>query len=151
MAQILAAIMNIALALVAVPLNTCLLLLYIAPLKLRRAGAAAGASGKWLFCFITVFATEIALQNVGWKIWSCPASRLSSLYISCILKYALTYCTQRSLLTNLKKTTGKTLKEIDVLFAKEDIQHTIFVEQLVMQSSVRAEKGEVLSIHIKTS
>lgn len=41
----------------------------IAPLKLRHAGAAAGAFGEWLFSFITVFAGGIALQNVGWKIW----------------------------------------------------------------------------------
>ncbi|KFY09380.1 hypothetical protein V491_08211 [Pseudogymnoascus sp. VKM F-3775] len=53
--------------------------LEIAPLKLRHAGAAAGAFGEWLFSFITVFAGGIALENVGWKIWlwmalSCAAA-----------------------------------------------------------------------------
>ncbi|KAL2681343.1 hypothetical protein Neosp_008954 [[Neocosmospora] mangrovei] len=83
----------------------------IAPLKLRHAGAAAGAFGEWLFSFITVFAGGIALQN----------------------------------------TTGKTLEEIDVLFAREDVKHTILAERLVMQSNAAAEKGQATSLHVEES
>src|SRR5689334_8093548 len=61
------------------PQRKLLNLIQIAPLKLRHAGAAAGAFGEWLFSFITVFAGGIALRNVGWKIWlwmalSCAAA-----------------------------------------------------------------------------
>lgn len=47
----------------------CANVLQIAPLKLRHAGASAGAFGEWLFSFITVFAGGISLEVVGWKIW----------------------------------------------------------------------------------
>lgn len=80
----------------------------IAPLKLRHLGGAAGAFGEWLFSFITVFAGGIALQNVGWKIWlwmllSCAAA-IPFVYFLC------------------PETTGKTLEEIDLIFAKDEIR-----------------------------
>ncbi|KEF62489.1 uncharacterized protein A1O9_00462 [Exophiala aquamarina CBS 119918] len=80
----------------------------IAPLKLRHLGGAAGAFGEWLFSFITVFAGGIALQNVGWKIWlwmllSCAAA-IPFVYFLC------------------PETTGKTLEEIDLIFAKPEIR-----------------------------
>ncbi|KAJ4109594.1 hypothetical protein NW765_004482 [Fusarium oxysporum] len=100
----------------------------IAPLKLRHAGAAAGAFGEWLFSFITVFAGGIALQKVGWKIWIWMA-------LSCFAAIFFVYFM-------CPETTGKTLEEIDVLFAKEEIKHTILAEELVMQSHAKAEKGK---------
>ncbi|RGP68535.1 sugar transporter stl1 [Fusarium sporotrichioides] len=97
----------------------------------------SGSLGEWLFSFITVFAGGIALQNVGWKIWIWMAlSCFAAIFFVCFM---------------CPETTGKTLQEIDVLLAKEEIKHTILAEQLVMQSSVMAEKGEVSSTHIKTS
>ncbi|KAI8662152.1 hypothetical protein LRP88_00323 [Fusarium phalaenopsidis] len=109
----------------------------IAPLKLRHAGAAAGAFGEWLFSFITVFAGGIALQNVGWKIWIWMT-------LSCFVAIFFVYFM-------CPETTGKTLEEIDVLFAREDVKHTILAERLVMQSNAAAEKGEVTSLHVEKS
>ncbi|RKK92413.1 hypothetical protein BFJ68_g2296 [Fusarium oxysporum] len=109
----------------------------IAPLKLRHAGAAAGAFGEWLFSFITVFAGGIALQKVGWKIWIWMA-------LSCFAAIFFVYFM-------CPETTGKTLEEIDVLFAKEEIKHTILAEELVMQSHEKAEKGEMSSSHVENS
>ncbi|KAF5636946.1 sugar transporter STL1 [Fusarium sp. NRRL 25303] len=109
----------------------------IAPLKLRHAGAAAGAFGEWLFSFITVFAGGIALQNVGWKIWIWMA-------LSCFAAIFFVYFM-------CPETTGKTLEEIDVLFAKEEIRHTMLAEALVMQSHEKAEKGAMTSSHVENS
>jgi hypothetical protein len=38
-----------------------------------------------------------------------------------------------------------------VLFAKEEIKHTILAEELVMQSHEKAEKGEMSSSHVENS
>ncbi|KFZ10526.1 hypothetical protein V502_08077 [Pseudogymnoascus sp. VKM F-4520 (FW-2644)] len=82
----------------------------IAPLKLRHAGAAAGAFGEWLFSFITVFAGGIALENVGWKIWLWMA-----LSCAAAVPFVWFLCPE---------TSGKTLEEIDFLFTKSSIKHS---------------------------
>ena len=38
-----------------------------------------------------------------------------------------------------------------MLFAREDVKHTILAERLVMQSNAAAEKGEVTSLHVEKS
>lgn len=76
----------------------------IAPLQFRHIGAAAGAFGEWLFCFITVFAGGIGLNNVGWKLWLwCLAS--------CVVAIPFVWFM-------CPETTGKKLEEIDSLFEK---------------------------------
>ncbi|RVX74849.1 hypothetical protein B0A52_01126 [Exophiala mesophila] len=89
----------------------------IAPLKLRHLGGAAGAFGEWLFSFITVFAGGIALQEVGWKIWlwmllSCAAA-VPFVYFLC------------------PETTGKTLEEIDLIFAKPEIRDSALAARTI--------------------
>jgi len=83
----------------------------IAPLKYRHVGGAAGAFGEWLFSFITVFAGGIALENIGWKIWIW-------MVLSCwvAMPFVWFMCPE---------TTGKSLEEIDLLFAKEQIRDAI--------------------------
>ncbi|KAK5949441.1 hypothetical protein OHC33_009615 [Knufia fluminis] len=88
----------------------------IAPLKLRHIGGAAGAFGEWLFSFITVFAGGIALENVGWKIWlwmllSCAAA-VPFVYFLC------------------PETTGKSLEEIDLIFAKQSVKDSMLADQM---------------------
>ncbi|KAJ6092307.1 hypothetical protein N7467_004276 [Penicillium canescens] len=77
----------------------------IAPLQFRHIGGAASAFGEWLFCFITVFAGGIGLENVGWKLWLWCL-------LSCAVAVPFVYCM-------CPETTGKTLEEIDLLFKKE--------------------------------
>ncbi|KAL2112381.1 hypothetical protein VUR80DRAFT_7736 [Thermomyces stellatus] len=89
----------------------------IAPLKLRHAGAAAGAFGEWLFSFITVFAGGIALQNVGWKIWIWMA-------LSCFLAIFFVFFL-------CPETTGKSLEEIDVLFAKDGVKRSLLSREIM--------------------
>ncbi|KAM5343677.1 hypothetical protein ACJ41O_012214 [Fusarium nematophilum] len=107
----------------------------IAPLKLRHAGAAAGAFGEWLFSFITVFAGGIALQNVGWKIWIWMA-------LSCFVAIFFVYFM-------CPETTGKTLEEIDILFATDEVKHTLLAEQIIARSHGVAEKGAASSTHLE--
>ncbi|KIV98706.1 uncharacterized protein PV09_09533 [Verruconis gallopava] len=103
----------------------------IAPLKLRHAGAAAGAFGEWLFSFITVFAGGIALQNVGWKIWLWMA-------LSCAVAVPFIYFM-------CPETTGKTLEEIDLIFAKDNIKRSALATEVSMHYH-ESEKGEAITL-----
>ncbi|KAH8802565.1 putative sugar transporter STL1 [Xylogone sp. PMI_703] len=76
----------------------------IAPLKYRHLGGAAGSAGEWLFSFITVFAGGIAIENIGWKIWIWQL-------VACIVVIFFVYFM-------CPETGGKSLEEIDLLFAK---------------------------------
>ncbi|OQV10734.1 hypothetical protein CLAIMM_14692 isoform 3 [Cladophialophora immunda] len=89
----------------------------IAPLKLRHLGGAAGAFGEWLFSFITVFAGGIALQNVGWKIWIW-------MLLSCAIAVPFVYFM-------CPETTGKTLEEIDLIFAKPEIRDSALAARTI--------------------
>lgn len=91
--------------------SSVLMVWQIAPLKYRHVGGAAGAFGEWLFSFITVFAGGIALENIGWKIWIW-------MVLSCwvAMPFVWFMCPE---------TTGKSLEEIDLLFAKERIRDAI--------------------------
>ncbi|KAJ5987925.1 hypothetical protein N7481_003135 [Penicillium waksmanii] len=77
----------------------------IAPLRYRHIGSAAGLLGVWVFTFITVFAGGIALKTVGARIWIWP---LIFNVIAVIFVYFM-----------CPDPTGKTLEEIDQLFAKD--------------------------------
>ncbi|CAI7599977.1 unnamed protein product [Penicillium pancosmium] len=77
----------------------------IAPLRYRHIGSAAGLLGVWIFTFITVFAGGIALKTVGARIWIWP---LIFNVIAVIFVYFM-----------CPDPTGKTLEEIDQLFAKD--------------------------------
>ncbi|KAH6995213.1 general substrate transporter [Ilyonectria destructans] len=98
----------------------------IAPLRLRHAGAAAGAFGEWIFSFITVFAGGIALQNVGWKIWLWMA-------LSCFLAIFFVYFM-------CPETTGKSLEEIDYIFTQEKGSNTSSEDE-VFKGSENEEKA----------
>lgn len=83
-------------------------LLQVAPLKQRHIAGSIGAFGEWLFTFLVVFAGGVALNTVGWKIWlwmllSCAAT-LAFVYFMC------------------PETTGKSLEEIDILFATDEMK-----------------------------
>ncbi|KAJ9663116.1 hypothetical protein H2201_005787 [Coniosporium apollinis] len=101
----------------------------IAPLKFRYVGGASGAFGEWLFSFITVFAGGIALQNVGWKIWlwmllPCAAA-VPFVYFMC------------------PETTGKSLEEIDLVFAKESVKNLALANEIIAHQHGHDEKQEV--------
>ncbi|CAN9172310.1 unnamed protein product [Alternaria alternata] len=83
----------------------------IAPLQQRHIGGAAGAFGEWLFSFLTVFAGGIALEAVGWKIW--------------IWMLVFNWLAMPFVWFMCPETGGKSLEEIDVLFAKEDVRERI--------------------------
>ncbi|KAK7902702.1 hypothetical protein LTR67_002348 [Exophiala xenobiotica] len=83
-----------------------------APLKYRHIGGAACAMGEWSLAFVTVFGGGIALQNVGWKIWLWTI--LASFLVIPLVWF---YCPE---------TTGKSLEEIDLLYAKD-------VSQMVLE------------------
>ncbi|KAL4863425.1 hypothetical protein BDV12DRAFT_189688 [Aspergillus spectabilis] len=77
----------------------------IAPLRYRHIGSAAGLLGVWVFTFITVFAGGIALKTVGARIWIWP---LIFNVVAIVFVYFM-----------CPDPTGKTLEEIDQLFARD--------------------------------
>ncbi|KAK5062648.1 hypothetical protein LTR84_004721 [Exophiala bonariae] len=102
----------------------------IAPLKFRHIGGAAGAFGEWLFSFITVFAGGIALEKIGWRIWiwmllSCAAA-VPFVYFMC------------------PETTGKSLEEIDLIFATQSVKDSRLASELIAHTHHK--QGETGSI-----
>ncbi|KAG0645448.1 Sugar transporter STL1 [Hyphodiscus hymeniophilus] len=87
----------------------------IAPLKYRHIGGAAGSTGEWLFSFITVFAGGIAIERIGWKIWIWQL-------IACIAAIPFVYFM-------CPETGGKSLEEIDMLFAKSRVRDPTWVAE----------------------
>ncbi|ORY69024.1 general substrate transporter [Pseudomassariella vexata] len=102
----------------------------IAPLRLRHAGAAAGAFGEWVFAFITVFAGGIALQNVGWKIWLWMT-------LSCFFAVFFVYFM-------CPETTGKSLEEIDLIFAKDEVKDSILAARVIRHRGDSEKSGASL-------
>ncbi|OJJ60316.1 hypothetical protein ASPSYDRAFT_1171262 [Aspergillus sydowii CBS 593.65] len=97
----------------------------IAPLRYRHIGSAAGLLGVWVFTFITVFGGGIALKTVGARIWIWP---LIFNIIAVVFVYFM-----------CPDPTGKTLEEIDQLFAKDDA----LLERLHHSATEKADVQEV--------
>ena len=76
----------------------------IAPLRYRHVAGSLGAAGEWFSTFIMVFGGGTGINAVGPKIFVWPL-------ICCFLAaaYVYYYCPE---------TTGRTLEEIDALFAR---------------------------------
>jgi hypothetical protein len=97
-------------------------------------GGAAGAFGEWLFSFITVFAGGIALQNIGWKIWLW-------MLLSCALAVVFVYYM-------CPETTGKSLEEIDLIFAKQSVKDSVLASELIAHEHAHEEANIVKREHI---
>lgn len=76
----------------------------IAPLRYRHVAGSLGAAGEWFSTWVMVFGGGTGISAVGPKIFIWPL-------VCCFLAaaYVWFYCPE---------TTGRTLEEIDVLFAK---------------------------------
>jgi MFS family permease len=117
----------------------------IAPLRYRHISGAAGSLGEWLFSFITVFAGGIGVDRTVWKIWiwqiiacfgvipfvyyMCP--EVSSFALTVIPLHLNTWLTCYCHL----QTKGKTLEEIDTLFAKPGYYHSAGVEERTIKNA----------------
>ncbi|KAL7904433.1 putative sugar transporter STL1 [Trichoderma velutinum] len=93
----------------------------IAPLRYRHISGAAGSLGEWLFSFITVFAGGIGVDRTVWKIWVWQI-------IACfgVIPFVYYMCPE---------TKGKSLEEIDGLFAKPGYYHSAGAEEKVIQNT----------------
>ncbi|CAD0113276.1 unnamed protein product, partial [Aureobasidium uvarum] len=76
----------------------------IAPLKYRHVAGSLGAAGEWFSTFVMVFGGGTGINAVGPKIFIWPL-------LCCFLAAAYVYFL-------CPETTGKTLEEIDALFAR---------------------------------
>ncbi|KAL1304359.1 hypothetical protein AAFC00_003363 [Neodothiora populina] len=76
----------------------------IAPLKYRHIAGSLGASGEWFSTWVMVFGGGTGINAVGPKIFIWPL-------LCCFLAAAYVYFL-------CPETTGKTLEEIDILFAR---------------------------------
>lgn len=72
----------------------------------RHVAGALGAAGEWLSTFIMVFGGGTGINAVGPKIWIWPM-------LCCFLTMAFVYF-------YCPETTGKTLDEIDYIFASPE-------------------------------
>ncbi|KAG8158428.1 hypothetical protein KVR01_011550 [Diaporthe batatas] len=93
----------------------------IAPLRYRHMAGAAASLGEWLFSFVTVFAGGIGAEVAGWRIWIWQI-------IFCVVAVLFVYFC-------CPETKGKTLEEIDELFAKRGAYHDAGVDEKVLESS----------------
>ncbi|KAK3187241.1 hypothetical protein K4F52_003872 [Lecanicillium sp. MT-2017a] len=100
----------------------------IAPLQQRHIAGALGAAGEWLSTFIMVFGGGTGIESVGPKIWIFPL-------ICCFLTMAFVYF-------YCPETTGKTLEEIDYLFAKPEVRERLDREGLAPTPSDDLVKDE---------
>ncbi|KAH8585505.1 general substrate transporter [Bisporella sp. PMI_857] len=78
----------------------------ITPLHLRHIGSAIGPFSEWLWTFVIVLITPIAIENAGWKFYLLFC-------IMNLLAFPLVYFL-------LPETKGKTLEEIDYVFASDE-------------------------------
>lgn len=97
----------------------------IAPLKYRHVAGSLGAAGEWFSTWVMVFGGGTGINAVGPKIFIWPL-------LCCFLAAAYVYflCPESELLSKHRETsffwlllifvaaTGKTLEEIDALFAR---------------------------------
>ncbi|KAF2106883.1 general substrate transporter [Lophiotrema nucula] len=95
----------------------------IAPLKYRHVAGGLAACGEWLSTWVMVFGGGSGIEAVGPKIFIWPL-------ICCFLAAAYVYwwCPE---------TTGRTLEEIDYLFAKKDIRDRMDTEGIGRAGGLR--------------
>ncbi|KAK4555211.1 hypothetical protein LTR86_007507 [Recurvomyces mirabilis] len=94
----------------------------IAPLRYRHVAGSLGAAGEWFSTWVMVFGGGTGINAVGPKIFVWPL-------LCCFLSAAYVYFC-------CPETTGKTLEEIDVLFARSGkTRDRIYNEQAVRRQS----------------
>jgi MFS family permease len=129
----------------------------IAPLRYRHISGAAGSFGEWLFSFITVFAGGIAVERVGWSIWIWQV-----VACFCMIPFVYFMCPEVScqprlvpLLQNIScadprlQTSGKTLEEIDVLFAKPGYydSHHVAEKMIDGEGDMKEDVSKIETVH----
>jgi MFS family permease len=77
----------------------------ILPIRLRQTGGALSVVWQWLITFLVVEITPVGIQNIGWKLY----------LVFCILNWA----TILVVYFWYPETAGKTLEQIDFLFASQ--------------------------------
>ena len=94
----------------------------IAPLKYRHVAGSLGAAGEWFSTWVMVFGGGTGINAVGPKIFIWPL-------LCCFLSAAYVYFC-------CPETTGKTLEEIDALFARsQTTRDKIFNQQTERRAS----------------
>ncbi|KAH6682819.1 general substrate transporter [Halenospora varia] len=80
----------------------------ITPLHLRHVGGAIGPFSEWMWTFVIVLVTPVAIANAGWKFYLlfCIMNALSFPFVYFFLP----------------ETKGKTLEEIDYVFASDEVR-----------------------------
>ncbi|KAI8962056.1 putative sugar transporter [Daldinia sp. FL1419] len=74
----------------------------IAPLRLRMAMSSISTANHWVWNFVIVMVTPVAIFNIGWKFYLVPA--------------AVAACVPLSVYFLMPETMGRSLEEIDLMF-----------------------------------
>lgn len=105
----------------------------ISPLKYRHVAGSLGAAGEWFSTWVMVFGGGTGINAVGPKIFIWPL-------ICCFLAAAYVYFL-------CPETTGKTLEEIDQLFARSpEVRERLAAEIKQRRGSVGYPMGRRASV-----
>ncbi|KAG4441949.1 hypothetical protein IFR05_002568 [Cadophora sp. M221] len=110
----------------------------ITPLHLRHVGSAIGPFSEWMWTFVIVLVTPVAIENAGWKFYLlfCIMNALSFPFVYFFLP----------------ETKGKTLEEIDYVFANAEVRQRMeerfarAVEGLDTGGTDTSAKGSILEL-----
>ena len=97
--------------------------------------------------FVTVFAGGIALNNVGALIWiwmllSC-AIAVPFVYFMCP-EVSSTFSSSAGRVLTIVQTTGKTLEEIDLIFARKELRESAAAKRTIHRTPSGEKGSDVL-------
>ncbi|EXJ72882.1 uncharacterized protein A1O5_04030 [Cladophialophora psammophila CBS 110553] len=107
----------------------------ITPLHLRHVGGAICAFSEWLWTFVIVLITPAAIRNTGWRIYILFC-------IMCVVAFVFVWFF-------LPETAGKTLEEIDYIFATGEAKDRLERQFLDAQEETLDNDAKEIAVNVE--